>query len=65
MIKHELENKPEIDLRGPEGNAFVLLGCAKTYAKQLNLDYKKIQEEVFFVPGGASERIVEWLEWNL
>src|SRR3989344_4899946 len=27
-----------------------------------SFDYKKIQEEVFSVPGGASERIVQWLE---
>jgi len=27
-----------IDLTGPDGNAFVLMGMAKRYAKQLGLD---------------------------
>lgn len=30
--------KPIIDLNDPEGNAFVLLGLAKKYAKQLNIE---------------------------
>lgn len=32
---------------------------------QKKINYQKIQEEVFSVPGGASERIVEWLKKNL
>jgi hypothetical protein len=28
----------EIDLRGPEGNAFVLLGKASSFCKQLGMD---------------------------
>lgn len=36
----------EIDLTGPDGNAFVLLGYAKNLAKQLALDSKKIQSEM-------------------
>ena len=37
MIRNKIENKGPIviDLTGPEGNAFVLLGYAKRYAKQL------------------------------
>lgn len=35
-----------IDLTGPQGNAFCLLGYAKTYAKQLGLDYDKIRAEM-------------------
>ncbi len=31
-----------IDLTGPDGNAFVLMGMAKQYAKQLGLDASKI-----------------------
>jgi hypothetical protein len=38
--------RPEIDLSGPGGNAFSLLGNARTLAKQLNLDYSKIQAEM-------------------
>ena len=35
----------EIDLSGPEGNAFVLIGYAGKWAKQLSLDSKAIQAE--------------------
>ena len=44
------ENKPikqiEIDLSGPEGNAYMLIGMAGKWAKQLGLDSKAIQAEM-------------------
>jgi len=49
MIKNIKEKKRlpiEIDLTGPDGNAFVLLGKAKNLAKQLELDGDKIIEEM-------------------
>lgn len=46
MIKKSSNRKPEINLDGPEGNAFVLMGYAKNYAKQLKFDYKKIIGEM-------------------
>jgi|694.fasta_scaffold43812_10 hypothetical protein len=36
----------EIDLTGPDGNAFVLIGMASRLAKQLGLDSKAIQAEM-------------------
>lgn len=46
-IKKKSEKKGiEIDLTGPEGNAFVLLGYASKFAKQLGLDNDKIQDEM-------------------
>lgn len=36
----------QLDLAGPEGNAFCLLGIAKTWALQLGLDYKAIQKDM-------------------
>ena len=36
--------KPEIDLNGPEGNVFCLMGYATQYAKELNLDAKEITQ---------------------
>ncbi len=36
----------EIDLTGPDGNAFVLIGTAGNLAKQLGLDSKAIREEM-------------------
>ena len=35
-----------IDLTGPEGNAFVLIGTASRLAKQLGLDKDAIQKEM-------------------
>lgn len=35
-----------IDLTGPDGNAFVLMGYAKRFAKQLGLDGNKITNEM-------------------
>ena len=52
MIKShkELEYKKiEIDLNGPEGNAFLLIGLASRLGKQLNMDkfrIKCIQDEM-------------------
>lgn len=47
MIKQKTkERKIEIDLTGPEGNAFFLLGTASSLSKQLGLDSKKIQNEM-------------------
>ena len=36
----------EIDLTGPDGNAFVLIGYANRLAKQLGLDGRAIQKEM-------------------
>ena len=36
----------EIDLTGPDGNAFVLIGKAGSLARQLGLDSKVIQTEM-------------------
>ena len=36
----------EIDLTGPDGNAFVLIGKAGSLAKQLKLDSTAIQTEM-------------------
>ena len=58
-IKNKLDIPPYpilIDLTGPEGNAFVLLGKAKGYARQLELDEDKITEEM---TQGDYEHLVE------
>jgi len=45
--KKEIENRRiEIDLTGPEGNAFSLLGKAKRFADQLELDWETVQKEM-------------------
>ncbi len=47
MIKKKNESFGiEIDLTGPNGNAFYLIGAANNLAKQLGLDGKAIQAEM-------------------
>ena len=46
MIKDKKETGIKIDLTGPDGNAFVLIGKAGSLAKQLGLDSKVIQSEM-------------------
>ena len=41
-----LKTEIVIDLTGPDGNAFALMGYARRYAKQLGLDFDQIQEEM-------------------
>ena len=55
-IKNKAKGPIEIDLTGPEGNAFVLLGYAKQYAKQLKFDDKKIINEMMM---GDYEELIE------
>jgi len=46
ILKKKKEGPIEIDLTGPDGNAFVLLGIAKRLASQLGKDYKDIQSRM-------------------
>jgi hypothetical protein len=47
MIKSKNKNLGiEIDLTGPQGNVFFLIGTAGNLAKQLGLDGKSIQAEM-------------------
>ena len=55
MIKSKKQTGIEIDLTGPDGNAFFLLGSAGKLAKQLGLNSKDIQAEMM---GGNYEHLV-------
>lgn len=47
MIKSKKQSLGiSIDLTGPDGNAFVLIGTATKLARQLGLDSKAIQAEM-------------------
>jgi len=47
MIKEKVNNgKIEIDLTGPDGNAFYILGVAKNLCKQVGIDSKPIMKEM-------------------
>jgi len=57
MIKEKSKkDKLEIDLTGPEGNAFHLIGVANRLSKQLGLDSNKIREEMM---SGDYENLVK------
>ena len=46
MIRDRIARTPVIDLTGPDGNAFALMGYASRFAKQLDLDPKVIVNEM-------------------
>jgi hypothetical protein len=47
MIKSKNEKRGiEVDLTGPEGNAFVLIGYARKWSKQLGLNPDEVEKEM-------------------
>ena len=56
--KKELSRKNPliIDLTGPDGNAYVLLGYASRFAKQLGLNFDKVKNEM---TSGDYENLLE------
>jgi hypothetical protein len=57
--KDEMPSERSIDLTGPDGNAFVLLGQAKRYARQLDMDFNLIQKEM---TSGDYENLINTFE---
>ena len=53
------EKRIEVDLTGPDGNAFVLMGIAKNLAKQLKLDGEMITKEMML---GDYEDLLQTME---
>jgi len=60
MIRKKKDLSPKtpmiIDLTGPDGNAFALLGFAKNFANQLGLEFSKINDEM---TSGDYENLIE------
>ena len=57
MIRAKQEPKEiVIDLTGPQGNAFYLLGTAKDFANQLDLDWETVHSEM---TSGDYENLLE------
>ena len=56
MIRDRIDSTPVIDLTGPQGNAFFLLGQAGRYAGQLGLDGDQIITEM---KSGNYENLVQ------
>jgi len=59
MFRKKIASSPVIDLTGPDGNAFVLLGKAKSWSKELGLDFSKIQAEA---TSGDYENLLQVLD---
>jgi hypothetical protein len=57
--KNEMPSEIAIDLTGPDGNAFALMGYANKFARQLGLDFKEIQTEM---TSGDYENLLEVFE---
>ena len=58
--KNEMPDRGiEIDLTGPDGNAYVLLGYAKNFAKQLGIQSDSILEDM---TSGDYEHLLEVFE---
>tara|TARA_B100000497_G_C7531495_1_gene322302 strand:- start:268 stop:486 length:219 start_codon:yes stop_codon:yes gene_type:complete len=59
--KRQRPNQIIIDLTGPDGNAFALMGYAKRFAKQLGLDSSEIINEM---TSGDYEHLLEVFDEN-
>ena len=51
-----------IDIRGPQGNAFALMGTAKSLARQLGYDKDEIDEIVNEMMQGDYEHLLDTFE---
>ena len=63
MIREKRQRPKQIiiDLTGPDGNAFALMGYARQFAKQLGLDSNKIINEM---TSGDYENLLEVFDKN-
>ena len=59
MINSIKTKKLSVDLTGPEGNAFVLIGYARKWSKQLELNPDEVEKEMM---SGDYENLVSVLE---
>jgi len=60
MIKSKSKkSKIEIDLTGPDGNAFVLLGIAKDLCHKTGIEWSKVQAEM---TSGDYENLIQTLD---
>lgn len=62
MIRQKQHNrKIIIDLTGPDGNAFVLLGMARKFAKQLGIPHQPIEDDMMC---GDYENLIQVFDKN-
>lgn len=58
IVKKEKTNGIEIDLTGPQGNAYYLLGVAKRFGKQLDMSQKYIDNMLERMTSGDYENLI-------
>ncbi len=61
LQKQPRQGKIEIDISGPAGNAFALMGYARQYAKELGMDPSPIIKEMM---AGDYEDLLEVFDKN-
>lgn len=58
-IRTRSPRKAEIDLSGPQGNAFYLLGTAARFGKQIGLDNEQIEAIITDMKSGDYEHLIK------
>jgi hypothetical protein len=61
MIRNKEDAKQFIDISGPSGNAFALIGQARVFAKQLGLDQEAIAADMM---SGDYEHLLQVFDEN-
>lgn len=59
ILKKQENKRPEIDLTGPEGNAFVLMGYAKRFGKDLGMSESEINSLIENMKSSDYEHLVQ------
>lgn len=59
MIREKTKSEIVIDLTGPEGNAYVLLGYAQSFARQLGMSAIEEQRLITDMKSGDYEHLLE------
>lgn len=62
MIRDKQDSKPVIDLTGPEGNAFALMGMATRWGKQLSKTKPEIDAIIKEMTSGDYEHLLEVID---
>lgn len=64
IIKESRLDKIEIDIRGPDGNAWALMGHASRYGKQLGLTKEEISAITTEMMAGDYQHLLEVFDEN-
>jgi alanine-alpha-ketoisovalerate/valine-pyruvate aminotransferase len=59
MIRSKQQREIVIDLTGPQGNAFALMGMAQNFGRQLGWDKAKTQDLINEMMDGDYENLIQ------